>query len=644
MPAVGGAVILPDSERADLLEVQPTRVVPGEILVGAPLDQALAETATLMGLTSGLVNRLRSNGEGALSSVDPQQLDELMQRAEALAGQRARDRARVVLERLGVNGEIDIQRGGVVTIDLTPEGAAPLGLTPGAAPPPSDTPTPGETTEAADPDLLGVVWEAGACPRTVDPNALETDLTLRTRCAIARLQSSRQFEFVEPNYVTDVEFDRLPTSQPRPQPAPQPAPQPTPQPAPQPQPTPPATTPPATPQPTGPAEASPIDADPNDPLLALQWHYRPRGTATGQSPGGAGFEQYWREARQVGSRRVRVAVIDTGLDLQHPDIRNSPNVGAGIDLISNPERAGDNDGVDSDANDVGDRCGTRPDSQHGTHVAGTIGAVTTNDNQGVAGGAWNVTVVPVRALGRCGGELEDIVNAIRWSAGLGPAISASGTELRNATPADIINMSLSIGAPCPAPMQAAIDAAVARGSVVVVAAGNRALPARSYAPANCNNVITVAAGDARGGLAFYSNFGPEVDVMAPGGDLFTDSDNDGRPDGVLSTLRTSANCLDPQTGQTQPSCFYGYLQGTSMATPHVSAALALLQAQTGVRGRALETAFFSRAIARYAGRPPLCEIDCARNANATPIPGQPGRCMRDCGQGMLDMGLAARTP
>lgn len=381
---------------------------------------------------------------------------------------------------------------------------------------------------------------------------------------------------------------------------------------------------------------------PNDPLVGMQWHYRARGTGAGQSPGGAGFETYWIQARQVGSRSVRVAVIDTGLDLRHPDIAGSPNVIRGIDMIANPERAGDADGIDADANDAGDRCGSRTtDSYHGTHVAGTIGAVTSNDSRGVAGGAWNVSVIPVRALGRCGGELEDIVNSIRWAAGLGPAIGAGNQEIRNDTPADIINMSLSMGVACPPPMQAAIDAAVARGSVVVVAAGNKANPTRLFAPANCNNVITVAAGDARGGLAFYSNFGPEVDVMAPGGDLFTDSDNDQRPDGVLSTRRSGANCYDPATGEAKPECFYGFEQGTSMATPHVAAALALLQAQSGQRGRALETLFFSRAIARYQGRYALCEIDCARNPNATPIPGQAGRCMRDCGQGALDMGLAA---
>jgi serine protease len=328
--------------------------------------------------------------------------------------------------------------------------------------------------------------------------------------------------------------------------------------------------------------------------------------------------------------------------MAHPDIVGSPNVGRGVDMITDPERAGDADGIDANANDDGDRCGRRvTDSFHGTHVAGIVGAVTANDRRGVAGGAWNVTVLPIRALGRCGGEVSDIVNGIRWAAGLGPAITDANAEIVNPTPADIINLSLAIGAPCPASMQAAIDAAVARGVVVVVAAGNNANPTRLFAPANCNNVVVVAAGDARGGLAFYSNFGPEVDVMAPGGDMYTDSDNNGSPDGVLSTMRIAQECVDPVTREARTECFYGYQQGTSMAAPHVSAAFALLAAQTGARGRELETLFLNRAVWRYPSRYALCEIDCARNPSATPIPGQTGRCMRDCGQGLLDLGLAA---
>jgi serine protease len=544
-----------------------------------------------------------------------------------------------------VEGEISVGRGGVISIDLTPATGSPLSYNQFA----QETAAVDQGQTQAEADLRGIEWEGGRCPRSTTEQQLEGDLVLATRCTIARLQATRAFEFVEPNYIVDVGFDVL---RPRPQ-TPAPAPTPSTSPRPAPAPTNGTTTPSTGPAPANPSapqapaarpETAAIAGLPDDPLVGYQWHYRPRGDGPGQSPGGAGFEAFWSQARQVGSRQVRVAVIDTGLDMAHPDIVNSPNVGRGVDMITDPERAGDTDGIDADANDAGDRCGRRvTDSFHGTHVAGTVGAVTANDRQGVAGGAWNVTVLPVRALGRCGGEVGDIVNGIRWAAGLGPAITDTNTEIVNPTPADIINMSLAIGAPCPASMQAAIDAAVSRGTVVVVAAGNNANPTRLFAPANCNNVVVVAAEDARGRLAFYSNFGPEVDVMAPGGDMYTDSDNDGRPDGVLSTMRIREECVDPVTREGRPECFYGFQQGTSMAAPHVSAAMALLAAQTGRRGRELETLFFTRAVARYPGRASQCEIECAMNPNATPIPGQAGRCMRDCGQGVLDMGLAAAS-
>jgi serine protease len=321
---------------------------------------------------------------------------------------------------------------------------------------------------------------------------------------------------------------------------------------------------------------------------------------------------------------------------------HSGNIAPGIDLITNAERGGDGDGVDADAQDAGDRCGAATEnSYHGTHVAGTIGAATTNDRVGTAGGAWNVTVIPVRVLGRCGGELADVVSGIRWAAGLAPAIGANTQQIVNRNKADIINMSLAIEVPCPASLQAAIDAAVAANVVVVVAAGNKADQASRYAPANCNNVIVVASNDARGGLAFYSNFGPQVDVLAPGGDTFADSDNDGRPDGVLSTRTTQSGCYDPLNQNSAERCYYSFLQGTSMAAPHVSAALALLAAQSGLRGRRLEDALFTRAIAPLPGT--FGQIECARSRNAMPISVGSATCARPVGRGILDLARAAQS-
>lgn len=619
--ALAGSV-QPQDQIAAMLAPEPVLIAPGEILVGAQVEQELSETASEMGLASNFVRSLRAQGTEALEQLPENVIAQVRARAEAEASDAARTAARDVLGRLGIAGEIVVRPGGVVTVSLAGSGASPTSLRMAQQ---------GGDTAVAEPAPAAVEWnEADRCPRIVTQGQLENDLALATRCAIQRLAASRQFEYVEPNYIASSGFTLPPRRDQAPPPSTTPRPQ---------QPSQPST------QPTTPSTPAPtpvvVGGVPNDPLYALQWHYRAPGAGAGQSPGGAGFINFW-EAAQIGSRNVRVAVLDTGLDMSHPDIQGSPNIASGVDLINNPERGGDTDGVDADANDAGDRCGTATEnSYHGTHVAGTIGAAATNDRRGVAGGAWDVTVIPVRVLGRCGGELADIVSGIRWAAGIAPAVNAAGQQIVNRNPADIINMSLSIQAPCPASMQAAIDAAVARNVVVVVAAGNKANQARLYAPANCNNVVVVGANDARGGLSLYSNFGPEIDLLAPGGDMFSDSDGDGRPDGVLSTRATVAGCYDPLNSNSTERCYYSYLQGTSMAAPHVSAAFALIAAQTGLRGRQLEDALFTRAIAPHGAN--YGEIECARSRNATPIATGSPTCARPSGRGLLDMARAAQN-
>lgn len=602
--ALSGSV-QPQDQIAALLAPEPVLIAPGEILIGPRVEAQLAETASAMGLANTLVRSLRAGGVDALEQLPDELGEQVRARAEAEASVDARAAARDVLARLGVRGEVEVRPGGVVTVNIS-NGASPTALA--YAQEQAATPPAPEAIEWNDTDR---------CPRIVTQGQLESDVALATRCAIQRLQAARAFEYVEPNYIADPGWDRLPRPRPQQEQPDQP-----------------------TPAPSTPAPPR-IGGAPNDPLYALQWHYRPAGAGEGQSPGGAGFVSFW-EAAQIGSRDVRVAVLDTGIDLTHPEVNASSNIAAGADMIANIARSGDGDGIDADAQDAGDRCGAAAeDSQHGTHVAGTIGAANTNDRVGVASGAWNVTIIPVRVLGRCGGELADIVSGIRWAAGIAPVITAQGLQLNNPTPADIINMSLTIQAPCPAAMQAAIDDAVANDVVVVVAAGNKANQASLFAPANCNNVIVVGAGDARGGLSFYSNFGPQLDILAPGGDVFADSDGDGRPDGVLSTRATTTGCYDPVNQNSTERCYYSFLQGTSMATPHVSAALALLAAQTGLRGSALEDALFTRAVTPFPDS--FGQIDCARSQNATPLGAGSSTCARPAGRGRLDMTRAAQT-
>ena len=305
-------------------------------------------------------------------------------------------------------------------------------------------------------------------------------------------------------------------------------------------------------------QAAAVQSGPNDPVFVrgLQWDYLP-------PPRGMNAIGAWDLEKE--GKGVVVAVLDTGILLDHPDIKGSGNVLPGYDFVSDLKMAGDGTGWDNDPTDPGDQCDIlrRPASWHGTHVAGTLGAAATNNGIGVAGVTWKVSVLPVRVLGRCGGTIADIAAAIRWAAGL----PVQGVP-DNPSPADIINMSLGMVRAC-TPENAgallnAIEAARNAGSTIVVAAGNDDIDVEKVSPGGCAKVISVAAGDQRGHLAPYSNFGA-VTIMAPGGDLERDDDQDGEPDGVWSLLAVSTE--NPEG--------LGAYEGTSMATPHVTAAIAL---------------------------------------------------------------------
>ena len=258
-----------------------------------------------------------------------------------------------------------------------------------------------------------------------------------------------------------------------------------------------------------------------------------------------------------------VAVIDTGIT-NHPDLAG--RMTTGYNFISSPATARNAFGRGPDFYDPGDwitaeeaselpfslnGCGAPSDSSwHGTHVSGTIAALTDN-GLGVAG-TLPAEIQTLRALGRCGGSGGDIGAAMLWaSGGSVPGVQA------NPSPARVVNLSLGGGAECPQYFQDAIDYGTARGTVFVVAAGNNNGDAAAFTPANCAGVITVAATDPYGGRASFSNFGPYVDVAAPGL-------------GVMSTLNSGLQ--EPQTPN------YASYGGTSMAAPHVAGAVALLLA------------------------------------------------------------------
>ncbi|WP_041819094.1 S8 family peptidase [Streptomyces davaonensis] len=294
-------------------------------------------------------------------------------------------------------------------------------------------------------------------------------------------------------------------------------------------------------------------ATPNDTEYSKQWDLFE--TTAGMNVPGA-----WDVATGTG---VTVAVIDTGY-VAHSDL--AANIVGGYDFISDATVGNDGNGRDSNPADPGDwtaanECASGDpaygSSWHGTHVAGTIAAVT-NNSKGVAGIAYGAKVSPLRVLGKCGGYDSDIIDAITWASGG----TVSGVPA-NANVAKVINMSLGGGGTCSTATQNAINGAVNRGTTVVVAAGNSNANAANYSPASCNNVISVAAADRQGNRASYSNYGTVVDIAAPGGETATTAN------GILSTLNA---------GEQGPGAeSYEYYQGTSMAAPHIAGLAALMK-------------------------------------------------------------------
>ena len=280
---------------------------------------------------------------------------------------------------------------------------------------------------------------------------------------------------------------------------------------------------------------------PNDTNYSQQWGYQ-------DADAGIRANTAWDVANGSG---IIVAVLDTGY-VTHSDL--AANIVAGYDFITNTTTAGDGNGRDSNPADPGDYYGGNPSSWHGTHVAGTVAAVT-NNAKGVAGTAWGAKVMPVRVLGRGGGSTSDIADAIIWASG--GTVSGVPT-LSAANAADVINMSLGGGGSCDATTQAAINSAVSRGTTVVVAAGNSNANASGFTPASCNNVVNVASVTSASARSSFSNYGTLIDVSAPGS-------------GILSTL--NAGTAGPGAES------YASYNGTSMASPHVAGAVALVQSR-----------------------------------------------------------------
>jgi serine protease len=329
---------------------------------------------------------------------------------------------------------------------------------------------------------------------------------------------------------------------------------------------------------------------PNDPGFVEQWFLQPTVTSVnGPTASAVDAVSAWNST--LGAPSVVVAVIDTGVRFEHPDLQRVADGGKllpGYDFVSaepggTARVANDGDGWDPDPSDPGDwissadrqvaqfeGCPIDSSSWHGTRVAGMLAGLTDN-GVGVAGVGWDNRVLPVRVLGKCGGLTSDIIAGMRWAAGL-PQQGAPA----NPTPARILNLSLGGEGACSSVYQAAIDEITARGVLVVVSAGNDGSLVDQ--PANCRGVVSVTGVRQVGTKVGFANLGPDVTIAAPGGNCV--NVRAGEP--CLYSLDTTTNL-----GLTTPGAS-GYTDrinninvGTSFASPIVSGIAALMYSVNG---------------------------------------------------------------
>jgi serine protease len=344
-------------------------------------------------------------------------------------------------------------------------------------------------------------------------------------------------------------------------------------------------------------------ATPSDPFFEYMWNLDAIGSRAA-----------WNITQ--GSADNLVGVVDTGTLVSHEDLASK--IASGFDFISDPNIGADGNGRDADFSDPGDGAdcgfGFQPSSFHGSHVAGTILAAT-NNNRGISGLNWNARLVTGRALGRCGGTTVDINEAVAWMAGfqVPPAPNLAAADRPR-----VINLSLgSTGAPCDSFTNDVWNAVTGRGHVLVVAAGNDGNDVPVGSPANCPASLAVAAfGPINGtSLAPYSNFGPEIDIVAPGGDQRRDFQQ-----GVLSAVDASVSPF-------QGSIPYSFYEGTSMAAPHVAGVVSLmLDVNPGLTPAAIENLLKSNggSCSTCRGKPTLRADLAVAAAAGTTVTTRPG--------------------
>lgn len=292
-------------------------------------------------------------------------------------------------------------------------------------------------------------------------------------------------------------------------------------------------------------------AQPLDPRFRDMWHLQDSDVAI-RMPGAWDVTQ--------GGREAVTAVLDTGVT-PHPEL--AANLLPGYSFVSDalsangvprgPRADDPGDWLTAEETSAGGPFHGRPvqnSSWHGTRVAGVIGAAA-NNGIGIAGVNWYGAILPVRVLGKGGGSTSDVVDGMRWSAGL----PVAGAPM-NPHPARVVNLSLGSAGTCSRAFQDAVDDLNAKGVTVVAAAGNDGGNAIDM-PANCRGVISVGSSDNTGRRAFDSNTHPRVTLSAPGA-------------GILSLANDGTRAPGAAT--------YGAASGTSFAAPQVSGVVSLMLA------------------------------------------------------------------
>lgn len=382
-------------------------------------------------------------------------------------------------------------------------------------------------------------------------------------------------------------------------------------------------------------------AVPSDSLFPNQWYLQD------VQPAGTRANLAWDVT--TGSVTTVVAVLDTGVRFDHPDLGRTSASGKllpGYDFVSADSGgsfliANDGNGRDSDPSDPGDwidsadlqqptfsggGCQLADSSWHGTRVSGIIGALSDN-GIGIAGMAWRAQVLPVRVLGKCGGFDSDIIPAMRWAAGL-----PVGGVPSNPTPANVINLSLGSDGPCRQTYVSALQELAAAGVLVVASAGNDGGPVDS--PGNCPGVFAVGALRHVGTKVGFSNVGPGVAISAPGGNCVNTAP--GSP--CLFSIDTTVDVGTTVPAGSAYTDQFNISVGTSFSAPIVAGVVALMEAVNP----ALSVAQITTRL-RESARPfptpatPPQGGTCRVPANENDVQLAECRCTtQTCGAGMVD--------